>query len=502
MGEVETQAKTIEKQDIAIRDTRKLSLILHVYFESNINPSAQHILRTKFRSNALSHDQIFQTHKSGKWVHTHEYNDKAKKATSDYEICEEELSASVSTYEDKHAVENMINRILNVGKQKIMSYLLYNDLEDLMVHIYLYGINIGDVVSHLFSTFGDTQQEQRPQQIEKLLYNSGIKNEKISYCGVDYIGFFDQVSEVSIPDNSTNNFKNPFYSSSPIDKNRPILNDIFDAMELCQYTYNMQSPIEKSIPSVIGDLIKAKEEKEKEEQSLLEYKLKTEKKGWFIVSHKQLTDLNLTNRLVDFTNGFYSQLFVKDDSTRGRIYAYCTCGTNMTSIKDWFDTNISQGLIGLSAQYTKSVQNAQILDKAIGSKAILLFIGHSLGGGLASNNAIVTSKRYAITFNAAGLSPLRLAVTGNATLKKQIIALWNSKTNIEKNRLEAQKRVFAFVIKGEILNASLTKLHQGALGSIIEIDLDSKQVSAFGKHGLTNFMEYAEVKEQINERYI
>lgn len=49
-------------------------------------------------------------------------------------------------------------------------------------------------------------------------------------------------------------------------------------MELCQYTYNMQSPIEKSIPSVIGDFIKKEEEKEKEEQSLLEYKLKTEKK--------------------------------------------------------------------------------------------------------------------------------------------------------------------------------------------------------------------------------
>lgn len=57
MSKVETQAKTIEKQNIAIRDTRKLSLILHVYLESNINPSAQHILRTKFRSNALSHNQ-------------------------------------------------------------------------------------------------------------------------------------------------------------------------------------------------------------------------------------------------------------------------------------------------------------------------------------------------------------------------------------------------------------------------------------------------------------
>lgn len=502
MGKVEVQAKTIDKQNIEKQDTRKVSLLLHVYFESSINPSAQHVLRTKFRSKALSHNQTTQVHKSGKWIYTHEYNDKAKKITPDYQVREEELSASVSTYEDKHAIENIINRILRVGKQKISAYLLYNDIEDLMVHIYLYCINIGDAISHLFSTFGETQQEKRPQQIEKLLYKSGINNERISYCGVDYIGFFDQVSEVSIPDNSTNNLNIPFYYSSPIDKNRPVIDDIFDAMELCQYTYNMQSPIEKSIPSVIGDFIKKEEEKEKEEQSLLEYKLKTEKKGWSIASHKQLNNLNLTNRLVDLTNGFYSQLFLKDDSTRGRIYAYCTCGTNMTSIKDWFDTNISQGLIGLSAQYTKSVQNAQILDKAIGSKAILLFIGHSLGGGLASNNAIVTSNRYAITFNAAGLSPLRLAVTGNATLKKQIIALWNSKKNIEKNRLEAQKRVFAFVIKGEILNASLTKLHQGALGSIIEIDLDSKQISAFGKHGLTNFLEYAEVKEQINERYI
>ena len=138
MGKVEVQAKTIDKQNIEKQDTRKVSLLLHVYFESSINPSAQHVLRTKFRSKALSHNQTTQVHKSGKWIYTHEYNDKAKKITPDYQVREEELSASVSTYEDKHAIENIINRILRVGKQKISAYLLYNDIEDLMVHIYLY----------------------------------------------------------------------------------------------------------------------------------------------------------------------------------------------------------------------------------------------------------------------------------------------------------------------------------------------------------------------------
>ena len=211
-------------------------------------------------------------------------------------------------------------------------------------------------------------------------------------------------------------------------------------------------------------------------------------------------DLGLKGRLVNLRNGFYSKLFVKEKSANSRKkYAYCTCGTNKLSVQDWFTTNILQGLTGLSGQYTQSVQNAQLLDEVVRNDE-LIFVGHSLGGGLASNNAIVTSKRHAITFNAAGLSPFRLAVTGKSTLKDQIVALWNWKTNLTRNREEADARVHAFVIECEVLNSVLSFIGEEAVGEITTIKLN-KDLSALQKHGLMNFLDDQEVYKQIEESF-
>jgi hypothetical protein len=64
--------------------------------------------------------------------------------------------------------------------------------------------------------------------------------------------------------------------------------------------------------------------------------------------------------------------------------------------------NAGQALFGSSDQYDKSIDYAKIISKNLGDKE-LTFTGHSLGGGLASANAIATDKK-AFTFNAAGLT--------------------------------------------------------------------------------------------------
>lgn len=178
-------------------------------------------------------------------------------------------------------------------------------------------------------------------------------------------------------------------------------------------------------------------------------------------------------------SGFNSMIF-KKKKNGVNYYAYCTEGTEMSSIKDWF-SNISQGLIGLAPQYTYSVQNAKMLDKAIGNKSVLWFIGHSLGGGLASNNSLATG-RHAITFNAAGLNILRVKAT---ILLNNRDYLFHYKTRSE--------RIHSFVLQGEILNSFLSILAERAYG-MREIVSYNGEKDALGRHALTTLLDEMGVK--------
>ena len=87
-------------------------------------------------------------------------------------------------------------------------------------------------------------------------------------------------------------------------------------------------------------------------------------------------------------------------------YVYATAGS-----EDWTDwkENFKQPL-GLSAQYTNAAKNAKKLSEKL-RKTELNFVGHSLGGGEAALNSLVTSDkslkgRKAFTFNAAGVGDL------------------------------------------------------------------------------------------------
>lgn len=108
-------------------------------------------------------------------------------------------------------------------------------------------------------------------------------------------------------------------------------------------------------------------------------------------------------------------------------YIYATQGTNPDSMNDWIN-NIQQ-ILGESPQYEQSVGFAEQYADNEAYQGVS-FTGHSLGGGLASANALKTGGK-AVTFNAAGLS--------NATKEK--FDLTNKTANIS-----------AYVVQGEAVD--------------------------------------------------
>jgi hypothetical protein len=100
-------------------------------------------------------------------------------------------------------------------------------------------------------------------------------------------------------------------------------------------------------------------------------------------------------------NGLKSQVYEKTNWRGKTEYVYATAGTeDGTDAKQ----NALQPL-GLSDQYKQSMDNATKISSQLGKGTELTFTGHSLGGGEAAANAYATG-RDAITFNAAGVSPL------------------------------------------------------------------------------------------------
>lgn len=159
-----------------------------------------------------------------------------------------------------------------------------------------------------------------------------------------------------------------------------------------------------------------------------------------------LADLkvNLSNE----NTGFQSAIYGKWDSKNNCYseYVYATAGTDPLSAKDW-QNNFSQ-LSGDSEQYSQSVANAEVISKYCEDHSKeLTYVGHSLGGGLASANSLKTGDN-AITFNAAGLSDKT----------KQNLGLNNHQGNIT-----------AYVVNGEIVNAAQSLLGLKAEGNIINL---------------------------------
>ena len=107
----------------------------------------------------------------------------------------------------------------------------------------------------------------------------------------------------------------------------------------------------------------------------------------------------LTNLGIEYapTGGFQVELTLH----RGGFYVLTFAGTDPASMANW-TANAKQALGFASTQYEQGIR----LAKAVHSHGLVdgnvLFVGHSLGGGIASAAAFATGGR-AITFNAAGL---------------------------------------------------------------------------------------------------
>ena len=121
--------------------------------------------------------------------------------------------------------------------------------------------------------------------------------------------------------------------------------------------------------------------------------------GWK-VSKRKIKNVEFKNDNSGFKSALYERTV--DGKTE---YVYATAGTDFTSIKDW--KNNFQQLVGCSDQYAQSMNNAKNIKQELKGDE-LTYVGHSLGGGLAAANAYTTGD-HAMTFNAAGVSPLTIA---------------------------------------------------------------------------------------------
>ncbi len=177
---------------------------------------------------------------------------------------------------------------------------------------------------------------------------------------------------------------------------------------------------------------------------------------------------------------------------------YCVAGSDfgldMFWNGDWSTTNILQALIELSPQYQQSVTNALILDRAVEKvkkerniDIKLTFIGHSLGGGLASNNAIVTKSRHAIIFNPAGLNFLRVICS---------LALHNRRELVSLTR--GRDRVHSFIIKGEVLDTLQTGLDYIKGEMIYKLSPYKPSIRSYSLPENTKYIEVNDTSEWWN----
>lgn len=145
-------------------------------------------------------------------------------------------------------------------------------------------------------------------------------------------------------------------------------------------------------------------------------------------------------KLIDDTSGCYSAIYAKGEpGAAGARYIVANRGTDdgfgsisldhglriALSLDAW--TSINQNRGSVTAQYVEAIAAAKAVSAAIdASHGSLMFTGHSLGGGLASAQAMVTGKR-AYVFNPSGLT--KATVGGNLAGAEQRITVYNYRGN-------------------------------------------------------------------------
>lgn len=204
----------------------------------------------------------------------------------------------------------------------------------------------------------------------------------------------------------------------------------------------------------------------------------------------------IKGRLKRTRTGFRSMIFYKKNGKRIDSIVYVTEGSKsgldvfgggIRGTTDWFGdwilSNASQGITSLSPQHTLSIQNAKILDVICTAKNIkLCFVGHSLGGGLATSNAIATN-RPAVVFDMAGLHIIRRGIYKDIST------------------MEKGGKLVNFYIDGEFLS---TKGYEAIAPNHIEQSVALKYIGnqkydAFKLHNFIFFCKYFRLESLESE---
>lgn len=434
-------------------------------------------------------------------------------------------------------------------ENELYHYCLLSNVTQIKIYFYVVAHNQSDIITNIVSSFGIYDDDKKLQKELKKLFDfrKFLSNKKIKLKTVYKISSIDSMGAVEGAWNE--GFAKFVTSYDKIIVKEGIYNErdfpteenisIYDAVVMCQHTYNNQTASQKSIFSIIRSLFV----KDKPKASSFETKVeiavdkRIEKniqdnkfKGspnvqnvttriaedgtswistnaeWQMIGIDRYSDIiksskvSLNNNLIGFNSVIYKKI-VNDNIIS---FAYCTAGTDPLSFNDWVFANFLQGLTGISLQHTQSVRNAKKLDKYCSQKNIpLYFIGHSLGGGLASNNALATGSRHAITFNAAGLSLFRVMAS----------LLINNPKDLFK-REERKGRIHPFIIDGEAVQF-LRYIGQPAMGvehdrrylDDVSIEMDDKiirekkvrvinklgDLGSIEKHSVENFLRISDI---------
>jgi RHS repeat-associated protein len=154
-----------------------------------------------------------------------------------------------------------------------------------------------------------------------------------------------------------------------------------------------------------------------------------DKKDNILIGGWQVSKRDFGIKLQDET-GLKSMVYERVVNGKVTEYCYATAGTEL----NWKDVgaDVKQPL-GLSKQYHSAASNAKEISRQLGGTE-LTFTGHSLGGGEAALEALVTD-RSAITFNAAGVSNITKFEEGT----------W-------KTPFKSEKKIDAYIMSTDPLN--------------------------------------------------
>ena len=184
-----------------------------------------------------------------------------------------------------------------------------------------------------------------------------------------------------------------------------------------------------------------------------------------------------------FGSGFNSALFQRKRADGTYEYVYVTQGTDPGSPADW-QNDIDQFNGKYSQQYQESQNNAKILDNLISSfyndNTRLTFVGHSLGGGEASLNALATG-RPAITFNAAALSERT-----------------KERYDVKADEVKNEANINAYVVRGDMLSTLQNSKGMQAEGNIYYLEPLTQYLKPKGSEYQDYIFFYRELQRTEN----